>query len=382
MPKRIAIVTPVFPPYRGGMGKVAETDARQLAALGHDVLVYAPDLKDAPRGKGGFATRRLPRWFRVGHAAFAPTLATLFRSHDLVALHYPFFGAAEPLAFLRPRHGKRAKLLLTYHMDVFGQPALRPFFALHAAQVMPRVVAAADRVIVTSEDYARSSRVAPLFAAHPERFRALAPGTDVKRFAPGPKDASLLERHGLSVHDRVITLVGGLDKAHYFKGVPTLLRAIASTDLSDTRLVIVGQGDLRPKYEEYARQLGVAGRVIFAGSVSEDELPSYHRLGDVFAFPSVDQSEAFGIAALEALASGVPVVSSDLPGVRTIVREGETGLRVPAGSASALAAALVRLLGNESMRRTMGEAARAMAVREFSLESRQAKLGKIVNEML
>jgi glycosyltransferase involved in cell wall biosynthesis len=180
----------------------------------------------------------------------------------------------------------------------------------------------------------------------------------------------------------VITLVGGLDKAHYFKGVPTLLRAIASTDLSDTRLVIVGQGDLRPKYEEYARQLGVAGRVIFAGSVSEDELPAYHRLGDVFAFPSVDQSEAFGIAALEALACGVPVVSSDLPGVRTIVREGETGLRVPAGSASALAAALVRMLGNEDMRRTMGAAAREMAVKEFSLESRQAKLGKIVNEML
>lgn len=385
--KRVAIVTPVFPPYRGGMGRVAETDALQLSALGYDVRVYAPSLTAARRGVRPYATRRLAGFPRYGLAAFAPQVARYLDEHDVVLLHLPFFGTVEPLALrlaLDRALGRRSrgKLVITYHMDVNGSGWLVPLFSAPARWLQPAVLRAADRVLVTSTDYARASSLAPLFAAQPERFRELAPGTDVERFTPGPKDSALLTRYGLTPFDRVVTLVGGLDKAHYFKGVPTLLRALSAADLADVRALIVGDGDLRPGYEAHARQLGVADRVIWAGSVSEEELAAHHRLGDVFAFPSVDRSEAFGIAALEALACGVPVVASDLPGVRTIVREGLTGLLVPAGSASALALALARLLGDEPLRRAMGRDARAMAEAEYSYDVRQAKLGLIMAELL
>jgi glycosyltransferase involved in cell wall biosynthesis len=377
---RIAVLTPTFPPYRGGIGTVAETDASQLASLGHDVHVFAPGAKPG-RAEAGYMVHALRPWLRWGHGAFVPGAASLPKKHDLVVLHYPFFGGAEPLAAAMRLSGK-GKVVLTYHMDVAGTGALRPFIALHARTVMPGIVRRASRVLVTSLDYARSSAVAPLLDAEPERFRELAPGVDVARFAPGPKDAALVDAYRVPAGAPTVVFCGGLDRPHYFKGVPVLLRALATRDLADARAILVGDGGLRPSFERLAASLGVAERVAFAGSVPDDALAAHLRLGDVFAFPSTDRSEAFGIAALEALACGVPVVASDLPGVRTIVRDGATGATVRPGSASALALALARLFAAPHERARMAESARRMAVEEYALDRRREKWATIVKETL
>lgn len=377
--KTAAILTPTYPPYRGGMGKVAETDAEQLAVLGFDVTVYAPGAK--PGRRGDVLVRSLAAPLRWGNGAFVPGAAAVPRRHDLTVLHYPFFGGAEPLAVARTLGVGGGKLVLTYHMDVAGTGILKPFIAAHARLCMPRIVRLADRILVTSLDYARSSLLAPLLAEEPERFRELPPAVDVRRFSPGPKSAALLTRHGIAPDARIVVFVGGLDRPHYFKGVPNLLAALATRDLADVIGVVVGDGDLRPSYEALARSLGLGKRVIFAGAASEAELADYYRLGDAFAFPSVDRSEAFGIAALEALSCGVPAVASDLPGVRTVVRNGVTGLLVPPGSASALAERLRTILADEGARRAMGDAGRHMAVTEYSEERRAERWKAIIAEM-
>lgn len=380
MPKSAAIITSTYPPYRGGMGKVAETDATQLAALGFDVTVYAPGA--TPGRRGDVLVRRLAAPLRRGNGAFVPGAAAAPGRHDLTVLHYPFFGGAEPLAAWRRLGGGRGgKLVLTYHMDVAGTGALKPFIAAHSRLVMPSIVRLADRVLVTSFDYARSSLVGPLFAAAPERFRELPPAVDVRRFSPSAKSAVLLARYRIAPASRVVVFVGGLDRPHYFKGVPHLLAALATSLLDGVVAVIVGDGDLRPSFETLARELGIAGRVVFAGAVPEDELADHYRLGDVFAFPSVDRSEAFGIAALEALSCGVPAVASDLPGVRTVVRDGVTGLLTPPGSASALARRLSELLSDENACRAMGQAGRRMALAEYSEERRAERWKGILSEL-
>lgn len=379
MPKDIAILTPTFPPYRGGIGTVAETDAVQLAALGYDVHVYAPGAP-SDRAAAGYQVHGLRPWLRWGNGAFVPQAASLLGKHSLVVLHYPFFGGAEPLAVAKRLSGK-GKYVLVYHMDVAGTGLLRPAIALHARVVMPDIVRRSERVIVTSADYARSSAIAPLFAAEPERFRELAPGVDTARFSPGPKNGALFSKYGIPAAAPVVVFVGGLDRPHYFKGVPVLLSALASRELAEARALIVGDGDSRSRFEAQAKSLGVASRVVFAGGVSDASLPDHLRLGDVFVFPSTDRSEAFGIAALEAMACGVPVAASDLPGVRTIVRSGATGLAAPPGSSSAFALALSRLLADPAGRRAMGEAARRMAVEEYSLEKRQKRWAAIMKEL-
>ena len=149
------------------------------------------------------------------------------------------------------------------------------------------------------------------------------------------------------------------------KRVGDAVRALAI--ISQTRpaaLVLVGDGPERAAVEALARELGVADRVRFLGL-----LPRFAELlarSDLFVLPS--ETESFGLAALEALASGVPVVASAVGGIPEVVRDRETGLLVPAADPGALAAACVSLLEDEPRRRRMAASARADAVSRFDPE--------------
>lgn len=380
MSERIAIVTPTYPPYRGGIGKVAEMDATQLASAGHQVTVFTP----TPDGHGEglpYRIERLKPLFRWGNAACCPSLRRIWPNFDLVILHYPFYGGAEPLVWGKPKSGG-AKLVLYYHMDTVGHGALGLAFGLHRRWLLPWLIGRADGLIATTHDYLQHSDVAKLAKRPGLRVRDLAPSVNIERFAPGARPPELLVRHGLGLSDRVVLHVGGLDQAHYFKGVPNLLKALTVDELAEVKAVIVGEGDLRTEFMALADELGVGGRVRWAGSVSEADLPLYYRLADVFAFPSTDKSEAFGVAALEAMSSGLPVVASDFPGVRVIVRDGQTGWRVPAGSISALAVRLVDLLSDPITRQRFSTKARQMVIEEYSDAARAQKLEQITHEFL
>jgi glycosyltransferase involved in cell wall biosynthesis len=382
MPTKIAIITATFPPYRGGMGRLAELDARQLTTLGYEVHVFTPSLRRGQeRPAGDIMVHEIQPWFRFGNAAFVPEAAGVIGNYPLVFLHYPFFGGAELVSWVKGL-SRGSKLALVYHMDVVGRGWQGCLFRWHRRLCLPRILRAADRIIATSFDYLMHSDIAAVFRRQQDRFRELPPCVDTERFAPGGKPAKLLARYGLDAADRTILFVGGLDRAHYFKGIPLLLQALATKELAEAKAIIVGEGDLRPEYEVLAAKLGVASRTVFTGAVDDEELPDHYRLGDVFAFPSVDKSEAFGVAALEALASGLPVVSSDLPGVRTIIREGETGFGVPPGSVSAMVARLDQLLDDEVMRQRLGMTARKMVEEEYSEGIRLKRLGQITAELL
>jgi glycosyltransferase involved in cell wall biosynthesis len=381
MGKRVAIVTPVFPPYRGGIGTVAAQDAAALSALGFEVHVYAPAKGDSMTEDAAlpYAVHRLKPWLRLGHGAFVPTVGSLLREFDLTILQYPFFGGAEPL-WLSKKLGAKGKLATVYHMDVEGAGALKPFIAAHARLVTPSIIRSSDVVIPTTKDYCLHGAIGSLLKAHPERFSELPPSVDTSRFAPGPKSEALLSQYGIAPGTKVIMFVGGLDTPHYFKGVPMLLAALSDPRLAGAHALIVGDGDLRASFEELARKQGVAKRVTFAGNISDAALPDHYRLGDVFAFPSLDRSEAFGIVALEAAACGLPVVASDLPGVRTVVREGSTGRRVTAGAVPLLASALADILFDEPLRKKFGAAGAAMAAAEYSLAGRPERWRKILSD--
>ena len=352
--KRVAVVSPVYPPYRGGIGALARLDAEHIGALGYEVDVYAP-------GQRGFRP-----WFRYGNAAFVPALFWLTRRYDVVVLEYPFFGGAEFVALGRRVFG--GKLILSYHMDVVGRGLLGRFFAWHRRWVFPFVCASADRVLVTSDDYARESFLADRACAS----TVLAPSVDTDFFSPRQKMVDA---------EKTIVFVGGLDSAHYFKGLSVLLRAMCARVLVSAKLIVVGDGNCRAEYESFARAHGLGDRVRFAGNVAQSDLPAQYRMGDVCVFPSVDRSEAFGLVALEAMACGVPVIASNLAGVRTIVRDGMTGLLVIAGSSSALAEKLAAILDNDAGREEMASAARKMVEEEFVPARRIARWKEILDSL-
>ena len=119
---------------------------------------------------------------------------------------------------------------------------------------------------------------------------------------------------------------------------------------------------------EQARELGVGHRVLFLGNVPDGKLPDVYRQASFHVLPSVDRSEAFGLVTLEAAASGIPSIVSDLPGVRTVVASEETGLLVPPGDVPALELALDRLFADPALTEALGAAARRRAEEFYARE--------------
>ena len=364
---RVAHVSATFPPYHGGTGNVAYHNARELARLGHEVHVFTAARAgydaagwDDP---GGFAVHRLSALFRFGNAPFLPGLARL-GPFDLVHLHYPFYFGAETLLASSWLSGQR--FILTYHQDVLFSGPLRYPEKLHHRLVARHILRRATRVIATSWDYARASRIRELLVEREDAVDVLPNGVDAVRFHPSVDGAACRARSGLSPMDRVITFVGGLDRAHHFKGVPVLLDALARLPDPDIKLLIVGDGDLRPGFRRRAAELGLADRVTFCGRVSDDDLPGHYAAGDVSVLPSTTMGEAFGIVLLEAMATGRPVVASRLPGVRTVAVDGMTGLLAEPGTADDLASKLRTLLDDPPLRARMGEAGRWLVEQQYA----------------
>ena len=133
----------------------------------------------------------------------------------------------------------------------------------------------------------------------------------------------------------------------------------------NAKLIIVGDGDLREMYEAQAKELKIAQDVIFAGRVTEEELVKYYNLADIFVLPSVDKSEAFGMVLVEAMACGVPVMASNLSGVRSVFINGVQGITVAPGSARHLQKKLEEYLRYPQKRLKMGRAARELVEEKY-----------------
>ncbi len=382
---RIAVVVSTFPPYRGGMGNVAAMHAALLARQGHDVTVLTP-AEGEPRveEREGYRVRFLRAPVAVGNAAFVPQLFGAVRDVDLVFLHYPFIGGAEAVALARQMRPHGARLVVYYHMDLVGQPPRDQMFSAYTATFMSWIVRQADRLVVSSSDYAMTGALAAIWGRAPaDRLVELPLAVDTVRFSPGPASAALRERFHLDAILPVALFVGGLDAAHYFKGLEVLLRAVAHSARSGTpcQLVVVGDGELRSRYEAMAHTLGIIERVRFVGNALSDELPDLYRLADVFCLPSIGRSEAFGMVLLEAMASGRVAVVSRLPGVRTVVDEGVTGLLVEPANVQELAAALSRLVGDPAERGRMDAAGRARVEALYGLPVLDEALARLVHDI-
>lgn len=356
---RILHLSCIAPPQLGGTGRVAFEIVRRLAARGEEAVLFAPEPKTRLAEPDAPFVKRLPAFPRWGNAAALQGLQPHLAEADVIHLHYPFYGTAEQVAQYCLWH--RKPLVMTFHMDSRALGILGLTFGLYRIFAQPAVLRACKKIFVSSFDYADASSVAGFKREHSDRFVELPFGVDHERFYPG---ADGRERFGIPPEAKVVGFAGAMDHAHRFKGVKELLVAAAGLPAS-VHLLLVGEGDQRRIYEAKAKELGIADRCHFAGHVPQDDLPSAYRSMDVFAFPSTNGAEAFGLVAAEAMACGVPVVASDLPGVRTVVKNGETGILVPSKDVAALRGAFERLLGDESLRREYGIAAHRLAAERF-----------------
>lgn len=326
---RIAFVSAVFPPTRGGMCTVAAAEAAELSLL-HSVTVFTLQT-DNPRKdllidrSHGFETVRLQGIPRISLGGFVPQLLWRLRSFDVVYAHLPAYGFMEVLILWKLL--TRRKLVVTVHMDPIGSGLYKFIFKLERF-VLRAVISRADSVRISTEHFSHD----PLFNRISKNKISIIPfGIDVKKFNPTGGEKKT-----------VFLFVGRLSRTHYFKGVELLLRAFKSVleKNAAAELLIVGDGDERKNYERVAEKLHISRHVTFLGAVSDEELPHVYARASCFVLPSTDTSETFGLVLLEAMASGVPVIASRLPGVDSVVSDGYSGRLIEPGNEIELVVAM------------------------------------------
>ena len=356
-----------YPPYRGGIESHLHALCRELTkSIAVSVIVANETRRLHESEVEGVRVRRLPRLLNLSATPVCPTIVGEIRrtEADLIHLHLPNPLAA--LAYLASGH--KGRLVITWHSDIVRQKAIAKFLRPLDDAILGR----ASALIASSPDYVESS---PILSRNRERCRVIPFGIDGDAFRPRDAEtaAKIRRRYG----PRIVLAVG---RMVYYKGFEYLVRAMAAVR---GHLLLVGEGPLQRKLERQAFDAGAIDRITFLGRVSQDEMAGYYHAADVFVMPSIARSEAFGIAQLEAMACGKPVVNTWLrSGVPFVSRDGETGITVAPADADQLAAAINRLLDDPALRAQFGAAAERRARDQFSIAMMVERTLELYREVL
>ncbi len=351
---KIGIVSQSYYPRPGGVTEVAHFSALELRKLGHDVTIITTHYSGAERPEAGV--------IRIGRNVLVPVngawvnmtvglglrgeLERIFERErfDIIHAHCPLVPTLPLLSLGAARPDQ--KVVGTFH----AAADKNFFYALFRGPLLKRAKRLDCRMAV--------SEAARRFANSyfPGDYEIVPNGIDCRRFRPD------LEPIGRYRDGRInVLFVGRMDPR---KGVPYLCKAmpmIARALDGNVRFLIVGEKGLRAALCPRPANLRGA-EIAWVGRVLPEELPRYYVTADVFCSPATGQ-ESFGIVLLEAMASGVPIVASDIPGYRTVLAPGREGLLVEPRNASELARGIVTLARDPRLRGELALRGREKALR-------------------
>ncbi len=201
-----------------------------------------------------------------------------------------------------------------------------------------------------------------------EKVHVVYPAVDLKRFAPGPRDAALVRQLGIPEDAFVVAFVGKLTATKGTYVLPYAMKLLADEGIQHVHLVLAGRGAQRATLERLAGLWGLSGRFHFVDFLTYQEIHRVHSLADVVvlpSYPTMTNQEQFGFTLVEAMACGKPVIASTTGALTEVV--GEAGLVFPAGDFGALARLLRRLIEDRRYREDLGARARARAEALFDV---------------
>jgi phosphatidyl-myo-inositol alpha-mannosyltransferase len=350
---KVGLVSPYDYSHPGGVTEHIRHLGHWLRQLGHEVRTFAPSSRRD-------AEREIPDFYRIGRVFRVPANDSVARitlsfhlarrvseimdreRFDVLHFHEPFLPAL-PLTLLRMA---RAPHVATFH--AFAKSNLGYYYG---RPILKGYLKHLDATIAVSSP-------AREFVRHyfPELQPQVIPnGVDTERFRPG-----LTPIHHLRDGCVNVLFVGRLEKR---KGLRDLLQAYGYLHerVPKTRLIIAGDGPLRGMVESFVSSRRLEN-VVLAGYVPDEVLPRFHASADVFCAPATGR-ESFGIVLLEAMAAGLPVVATEIPGYLSVVEAGTDSLTVRPKRPVELGAALTVIARDAVLRRRLGEAGLAKAQR-------------------
>ncbi len=338
-----------YAPDHGGIESVAHSLSTGFVRHGCSVEVLCAHKHRRHSDEldpSGVRIARAANWGMVQSTSMAPSLPWLLwqrrRAADIVHVHMPDPMAALAVWLARPH----ARLVLHWHSDVVRQRVAR-----HAYHPLERwLLRRADAVIATSQAYVDSS---PALQAFRGKVAVIPIGVPPPEPPEPERIGELRSRYG---ERRIVFALGRMT---YYKGWEVLIDAARQLP-SDVLVVIGGGGPELPRYRALAARAGANDRVRFVGPLSAAAVEAHFAIARAFCMSSTLRAEAFGVVVLEAMARGLAVVATDIPGsgLGWLHQDGVTGLSVPARDAAALAAALRRLLDDAQLRARCGAAGR------------------------
>jgi phosphatidylinositol alpha-mannosyltransferase len=359
-PLKILMASDVYHPYPGGITEHVHHLAMELRALGHDVRILTTSFNREEETEDPEYVIRLGRSIRVpanksmSSIAFAPDITRKIKrvlasgGYDIVHVH----GSLAPTMPIFALNYSRSANVATFHAAHESSWAYGLFKPL-----LKRTFAKIDGLIAVST-VARES----MMKYFPGEYAIIPNGIDTDRFRPALEPISTMAERGR----RALLFVGRFDPR---KGLKYLLQAMpAIVDrVPDVHLTVIGGGPLEKWYRKQLPET-LQERIAFEGFVSPEVLPRYFASADLYVSPATG-GESFGIVLLEAMASGTPVLASDIPGYRTVMEEGVEGVFFQKENPKALARRAAELLSDLDRCARMGEAGRRKAERLYSWTS-------------
>ncbi len=345
-------------PVLGGIENHVRMLAEGLCALGVDVrvLVTNTGAKTADETIGGVPVTKTGRQANISSApislGFFPAVRRLEAGVDVAHAHFPY----PPGEVAQLLLGRSRRFVLTYHSDIVKQRVLGALYRPLLWQLLRRV----DLITVSNPIYIQTS---PFLRPVAAKCRVIHHGQDLARFAPTPDSTARAATWRTRYADRPVILFVG--RLRHYKGVDVLLRAMTAVD--QAHLLVVGVGPMGDDWRTLAQELGLQDKVTFLGEVPDEDLTALYHAANLFVLPSTNRAETWGAVQIEAMASGLPIICTELgTGTSYVNQDGVTGLVVPPNDPDALAAAIRTLVANPKLRRTLGQAGLLRASDQFS----------------
>ena len=349
-------------PVLGGIENHIKTLAEAQVAAGHQVsvLVCDPGIRTHRSTYNGVELIKAGRLFTAASMPISLSQPWLLARHhpDIIHVQSPY-PLGEMSAWL---FGGRTPFVLSYQSDIVRQKNLLKVYG----PFLKRVLRRADRILANSPRYIETS---PWLQPVKDKCLAVPIGIDVQHFRP-PR----------TPYDGPPTLLF-VGRLRYYKGLDTLIAALV--ELPGVHLKLVGIGPMYSDLRKQVEALNLHQRVHFLGEVDDAHLPELYHQAHIFVLPANARSEAYGIVLVEAMASGLPCISTELgTGTSWVVQHGVTGYVVPPRDPPAMAAAIRKMLADPTALVTMGRAARARVEAEFTQELMTERIMAVYQALL
>jgi glycosyltransferase involved in cell wall biosynthesis len=365
----------------GGVENYVYHLSKEFIKRGHDVKIYTskPDRTATTKIEfDGIPVIRIPTLYRIYNTPIIPSLflKLIKEDADVVHAHLPHPMVYDIAAF--SCLSKRFPLVVTVHNLEVGrgssQSSLNTLFSkLYSSSLLPLTLKFASRIITTTHQYIETAEILQKMRS---KINVIPVGVDL-RYLESKYDKEKLKSEFNLSEKFVILFVSKLTESHRYKGLIYLLKALARihTKFPEIRLFVIGKGELRPYYEELSRKFRIDDKVTFTGFIGEETLKKYYTLADLLVLPSITKLEGFGMVALEALAFGTPVISSDIAGVSEILKKEKCGIVVESRNSIALSQAIRKFLVDK-------EHARDLSIRGRNVIAQKYNWGEISRSML